>query len=177
VAQYDYTGKNKMMFYEIIDDLSINRWVPHVPDKLFYRKHENGVPWKLDSVEVPIATKGPIVDFTKIYLMPLVTERLGAILRSEAERDVELIPAKVWGETARFYIVHILWEIDCLDANNSEISPDGMIWKLVLHRDLITRRSIFRLANEARIIVCERIKNAMEQSGASGAQFEPVEVT
>jgi hypothetical protein len=128
-------------------------------------------------IDVGIYSEGPVCDFSMVFGTPLVSRRLGELLDDFAPGEVERIPARFQTNHGNFELLHILWEVDCLDRERSEISQDGMIWKTVLDSKRLPKRQIIRLAGNIRIVVTRELKEAIESKGFTGAIFEPVETS
>lgn len=159
----------------MFNDQSIDRWVVH-PSLNAFPRLVSGVRWGETAINLSISANGPRVDFSTVLWFPLVSKRFADAIAQLASSDVEPVAVCIEGDCESFWILHVIWDADCLDRGRSEISPDGMIWKIALNPGMIPARKVFRLAkNYVRIIVSQDVKSLVEQLQFTGVVFAKVE--
>lgn len=180
-------------YFQLTDDLHVpERWhlgSPEIvdgelePDEFVRSKRERPNP----SLHVPIDTPGVMLDYTHASLdIPVVSHRCAQALASTVGDSVQLVPIRVDGVTASFFVANATTSIDCVDERRTR---DARKWKpddgrpdrvgdyraisgLRVRRDAIGGAEFFRVAGwEVALIVSNRVKEAFERSGILGARF------
>ena len=122
--------------------------------------------------------------------MPVVTTRVGHILASLAEADIQRFPVQIDQEGSDFEIINVVSLIDCIDVERSEIQwfeegndvrPDlagtpEMITKLIIDPNRVGDQChVFRVEDwDVAVIVSDLVKKALEDAGVSGIRFRQV---
>jgi hypothetical protein len=122
--------------------------------------------------------------------MPVVKRDIAEKIESLADGEVQRIPAKIVGDYGWFEILNVLNLRKAINESMSEIrwwkAEDGIpakvgkysgIAKLVIDRDRLKGARIFRLEGwELPLIVCESIKESLENMNTTGIVFEELQV-
>ncbi len=133
---------------------------------------------------------GRAVDFSHAGVgMHIIHHRVAEVLERLGIEDVQLLPARVEGQTEPWFILNILRIIRCIDeARCEEVEywtpedgqPDKVgqyfsIHGLKVDPTKIGDADIFRTWGwEVAIIVSERLKEALEREGFTGMRFVEV---
>lgn len=136
-----------------------------------------------------IFADGPRVDFNEACCAIIVASpTLADVLYENAPHDVQLVPAVIEGDEGPWYVVNVVTCRDCIDHERSTITyfpknherypgEPRAVYRLVLNLEKIGDHDIFRPKGwEIALIVSEKVKLAMEEIGATGVEFEPIDV-
>lgn len=187
-----------MKYFDLFDDMSIpRRWALRSPvDEIGQRID----PWQFDEGRLlylegmptlPLARHGRALDFTSTgHAVPIVSEKVAGLLdKLDLLTQVQLLPARVEGQSESFFILNVLRVIRCIDdARCREVRywtlEDGQPEKvgeykvvsgLRINASKVGDAHIFRPWGwRVAIIVSEHLKQAMEQQGIIGADFTEV---
>lgn len=143
----------------------------------------------VDTRPVPlhIVQHGKRVDYYPTpFLTTIVSKQLADCWARFATSDIQRIPAHISDNCGDWEVIVVLPCIDCIDHTRSKITyhppnhsekpgkPRGVL-KLVLDPARIGDHHIFHPKDwEVATIVSEKVKQAMEDLGATGAEFWPV---
>jgi hypothetical protein len=127
------------------------------------------------------------------YLFPtmvdwvLISERVKAVLEELKVAGVQFLPIRVvrkktGEEVPGYYVLHVWKQIPALDEEHtvyleprSEKYPEPIIGKVALRKEAIGNADIFRLAEyDVQIYVSRRVKERLEEIGATGFKWIPV---
>ena len=123
------------------------------------------------------------------HQMCVVSTRIAEAIVETAERDIQLIPVSIAGDSDEWCLVNPLWIIDCLDHERSIITnyyPDDFeqpakagtprgILRLVIDPERVGNHDLFRVKDwTMAIIVSDRLRLALEETWALGLRFEQV---
>lgn len=121
-------------------------------------------------------------DCPSLQIVPFFSEKAIKALKQVMGDNVEYLP--VTGEALKFTIVNVIKVIDALDMEKSDLEyfDDGRIFnytKLVLDSNKLSTNNIFKLVEFPRtdIIVSDKFKQIVEESGLKGFAFKKVEVS
>lgn len=140
---------------------------------------------------IPIDRPGTPLDFTAAGAgsTPIVTARIASLLQSLAPEDTQVHPVGVKGADEPFYLLVVTTLIDCIDDNACRgvkrwRPEDGRPEKTGQYRAVEGLRidvakagaaQVFRLWGwPMPIIVTEKIKMALDETGIQGGRFEEV---
>lgn len=141
-------------------------------------------------LEIAVEKGATPLDFTfGPFDMPVVKSALGKAIESLASSEIQRIPASIGGRND-YEILNLLTVQEAIDEDRSEISrwteADGWpakvgqyfaIGDLVLGEQKINGSKIFRLKNwELPLIVCETIKQKLEDLDTTGISFKELKV-
>ena len=183
-------------FFELADDVMVpHRWhldTPRDPrgqemhDWLFRR----GAPVHIqEQLTVPVEIAGKPLDFTEANVgIPVVHVRVASLFAELAPNDVQLIPVAVEGMPDQYLILVATRLIRCIDEQASRIRlwthengvPDMVgqymsVRGLRIDKSRVGNAQVFRCEGwEGPLIVSGKIKDALEQLGATGPRFEEV---
>lgn len=187
-----------MKYFDLFDDMSVpGRWALRSPVDANSQRVD---PWQFDEgrslslegpLTLPLARPGRALDFTSTgHAVPIVSEKVAALLGGlDLLRQVQLLPARVEGQSESFFILNVLRVIRCIDdARCREVRhwtlEDGqpekvgeykMVSGLRIDASKVGDAHIFRPWGwRVAIIVSERLKQAMEQQAITGADFTEV---
>jgi len=181
-------------YFKLRDHMSIpGRWVLDGP---FDEQGKEFDSWQFkhgQRIELPCLPRftlshvGSAVDFSHTGLgVPVVHARVAAILERLAIQDVQLLPARVEGQTESWFILNILRIIRCIDdARCGEVEywkpEDGQPEKagqysyvhgLRVDPTKVGDARIFRTWGwRVAIIVSDTLKQALEQDGITGMKY------
>ena len=181
-------------YFKLRDHMSIpGRWVLDGP---FDEQGKEFDSWQFkhgQRIELPCLPRftlshvGSAVDFSHTGLgVPVVHARVAAILERLAIQDVQLLPARVEGQTESWFILNILRIIRCIDdARCGEVGywkpEDGQPEKagqysyvhgLRVDPTKVGDARIFRTWGwRVAIIVSDTLKQALEQDGITGMKY------
>lgn len=137
---------------------------------------------ELREITLHLVRQGKVRDYmTTVGGIPIVSERAAEVLRSVAERDIQLIPAHVIPAPLddSLYILNVLHRIDCLDEKNSLISgyrgPKklGGVIEPSIDESKVKEQRLFRIDSwPVLVIVREAIVQAFTAANLTGARFE-----
>jgi hypothetical protein len=179
-----------MRYFELVDDV-------HVPG----RWHLNDAPLPSgESIDLLRGERHPAVTELRLEIthpgralpfcrtnfgLPVATRKLAATIESLVGTDLQRIPFLIPGHPG-YEALNATRLVDCLDESRSEFSTwtsaDGLadlvgqyaiVPKLSVDASkLSTRDRLFRVQRwPVALIVCETVKEAMEQAGCLGAKF------
>jgi hypothetical protein len=127
-----------------------------------------------------------MLDFTiTSFAVPVMTERVAAVVESIAKEDVQLVPVTISGQRG-MVVLNVLRVISCVDEQRSEFvkwtendhrrdlaGQYRQLPKLVLDAGTIPDNvHVFRVAGFlVQLLVSETVKIAIERVGCPGAQF------
>jgi len=151
---------------------------------LTWARHVDLIP----PLEIVIVRDGEYrdVSFANSTCVPVLSSRAAAVVRAQAEKDIELIPAKVQGVPDDFFVMNVLSEVKCLNETKTRyvqkwtedsgqphrVGEYRSIEGLVIYPELAVGHSMFRLwGYNTRLIVSASIKEAFEREGFTGVDF------
>lgn len=130
------------------------------------------------------------------FVFPIISESFKSLLLQfkEDASFLEFLPVKFSNQTKNdkipnYYLLNILTNIPCFDWDNSEYetyspeaTPDKKILidfeKLVIKQALVGERNIFRMEEQTvSVYISQKLKDAIEQAGLTGVEFEEIEVS
>lgn len=185
-------------YYDLWDDMSIpGRW--HLKSPVDEQGREVD-PWQFKAgrfVELegtpffPVARSGGALDFTLAGLtIPVVRRRVAALFdRLGLQQEVQLLPARVEGQSEPYFILNVLQTIRCIDDARCEevlywMPEDNRPDKVGQYRNVaglkidptkVGEAQVFRTWGwRGPIIISERVKLAMESEGVTGTAFVEV---
>lgn len=183
-----------MKWFQIKDHLECpNRWFLGTPleptgksinpNLLLDAQHLNFA----ESILIPKRRTGTPLDFTFADCdMPVVRGWIAEILCELCPKEVQLLPAKVNGESEIYHLLNVLETSDCLDYGRSlydlwtDRNPEkaGQLFcvhQLIVKGNALTGRSICRVKDwEIVIIISEQLKNRLELRDIRGVFFQEV---
>ncbi len=136
------------------------------------------------------ATKGG--EYADDYLFAtggwiLISERVKQILEELGVEGVQFLPIRVvrketGEEVPGYYVLHVWRHISALDEEHtvfleprSERYPEPIIGKVALRKEAIGNADAFRLAEyDVQVYVSRRVKERLEEIGATGFKWIPV---
>ncbi|MBJ6764675.1 hypothetical protein JGU66_28235 [Myxococcaceae bacterium JPH2] len=154
-------------------------------------KFSDGLPIDIsERLRFPVARPGKALDieFAGVGLTPVVTERVAAVFRRLAPKDVQLFSVDVIGESGPYFLLNVIRKIRCIDDEASldvqfRTSPEFKE-RIGEYRSVIGLRIDKSKVGDARvfrtwgwltpIIVDEEVKEALEAAGSSGGKFDEV---
>jgi hypothetical protein len=182
-------------YFDLMDDMRIpGRWVLDGP---FDEQEEEIDSWQFSKgqrVELecvpyfPMSHRGGAVDFSQTGLGVLVVHgRVAAILERLCSQDVQLLPARVEGQTDSWFILNLLRIIRCIDEARCEqvgfwMPEDGRPEKVGEYQGLMGLKvDPARIGDDAHIfrpwgwrvavVISEPLKQALEQAGITGMKY------
>jgi hypothetical protein len=140
---------------------------------------------------VPLSSPGLALDYSDaVVAISVLSQRLVDLwCRLGLEKEIQFIPARVEGQTERYYLLNTLRIIRCVDeARSDEIAlyepQDGEPEKVGHYRKVSGMKIDPTQVGDAHIfrpwgwtvtlIVSERVKRAMEEENIRGARFVEV---
>jgi len=188
-------------YFEIYDDVYIEgRW--HLVDPadqhganisaVFKRGEPAKVAGPVQLGHSDAAPRGDSLDYTVITgdRVPVVSARVGEMLKRLAPGDVELVPAAVEGFHEQFFVVNVLTVRRCIDEAGSgqvekyteedrEVFPDKagkyfLVVEMKIDKSKVQNAKMFWTWGWGALIVAEEIKNAFEAAHVKGAKFVEV---
>lgn len=140
-----------------------------------------------DELSIEVTDAGRILDFCLTsFNVPVVSPPLAAVLSDAVGDDVQLIPARIGGQTGVF-VLNALRAVRCVDEARSEFlkwtvqdhrsdlaGQYRQITKLFLDATAIPADAqVFRIGGfVVKLVVTQQIKAAMESVGCFGANFD-----
>jgi hypothetical protein len=183
-------------FFELADNVNIpHRWHLATPidsqgRQVDDREFTQGTPVLIkDRLRVPVEIAGKPLDFTEANVgLPVLHVRAASLFAELAPDDVQLIPVDVEGQPDQYLILVAIRLLRCIDEQASRIQlwthEDGfpdMVGQYSSVRDMRIDKSrvgsaqVFRCEGwSGPLIVSEKLKDALEQMGATGPRFEEV---
>jgi|SRR5215217_225648 len=185
-------------YFELTDDMSIRgRWVLGTPADLQGREVED--PWIFKKgkpipdpgrLQLPVDVPGKPLDFCLAgFATPIVHVRVASLFVKMAPADVQILPVNIQGQADQFCILVATRLIQCIDdAASEEVEywkpEDGRPEKVGQYRKVSGMRIDPSRVGDAQVfrtwgwsvvlVVSERLKDALEQAGATGTLFEAV---
>jgi hypothetical protein len=146
------------------------------------------VPWP---ARIGLYAPGRALDFSTTALnVPIIHGKVkGLLVQLGLNEQIQLFPITVEGQTEPYYLLNLLRVVRCIDdARCEEVAyrtvEDGYEERIGEYRNVVGMRidpskvedaEIFRPWGwQTSIIVSERVKRAMEESGMTGARFTEV---
>ena len=151
---------------------------------------------KAGNVEIPqkkllinIREKGEPLDFSMAdFELLIVNQRTADLFNPE---EVILIPINIKGYDSKsiYFLMCIKYEVDCVDEEkstfdkwmeNDSIRPDKagqykMFYKLIINRNLIHNKDIFRIKGyNSIIIISESLMNKIKRENITGIKYQKV---
>lgn len=186
-------------FYEVVDHVECpDRWVLDEPTTI---DGEEVDWWVFTSGEwfdhahplgFAIRAPGRKLEFTYSLLgVPVVTQRMAAVIRRACPDCVQMIAAVVEGCEERYWVVNPLTLYECVDDARSVTTkwteederPDKvgryrMVITLALDGNRIRNDPMFRVKEwEVTLVVNEDLKRQMERLDTTGILFRPLAVS
>ncbi len=144
-----------------------------------------------ETLRVPLYVPGEALDFSFVAgtTVPVVHSRVAVVLRELAPNDVELIPARIDGQSDLYFFLNITRVVKCIDDAASDevryVTPEHELpEQLGEYRSVIGMRidpskvgdaQVFRTWGwTVSIIFSETIKVALERLGVTGMSFTEV---
>lgn len=139
-------------------------------------------------LEIVVRKMGVRSDYTKDIVAgaPVLSGRAMEIIRGLVCDEAEFIPARVEGEATEYFVMNILSRVKCLDEERTQYvekwtkdsnRPDlageyKKVRGIVIHQAAAIGRNLFRMwGSPQHIIVSQRVKDAFEGNGLTGARF------
>lgn len=161
--------------------------------------HEVDDPWQFITghpvnieghLKLPLFEAGRPLDFSMTGLStPVVTAKVAAVFSELAPRDVQFIPVEVETQSEPLSILVCTREVKCIDdARSGEVRywrpEDGRPERVGQYRSVLQMRIDPTKVGDAKVfrtwgwtvplIISEDLKHALEQSGATGLDFQEV---
>lgn len=144
-----------------------------------------------ERLKVPVERPGKPLDFSLAGLgnVPIVHERVAALIARLAPDDVQVIPVELDGQPERYCILVATWLIRCIDDEKSaEVQywkpEDGQPERVGEYRAVHGMRIDPAKVGDAKVfrpwgwpvvlVVSEDIKEALERAGITGVRFKEV---
>lgn len=183
-------------YYELYIDVHVpGQWTLDSPvdvrgEWIVPKQFFQGVPVQLeDEPFVPLHLPGIALDYSEA-IVGVLSQRLFALWqRLGIQDEVQLIPARVEGQAEQFFLLNTLRIIRCVDESRcAEVTfwepDDGYPEKVGQYRSVMGLKidptavgtaQVFRPWGwKVALIVSERVKQAMEAEGLTGARFVEV---
>jgi len=136
-------------------------------------------PLDIPRLVIELNSENNIPDYFESGPLPIISESLRQLFLGydvEAEYfPVELQSNKIQLELSQYYFMHILEQVDCIDANASIFELDDgyfdNISKLVLKPEKTTGKHLFRAAKTYDLIKCVSEEMADKLSSYSGLRL------
>jgi hypothetical protein len=127
--------------------------------------------------------EGKPLDFTLAdFDMPVVSDRLAALLLQHAKHHIQFIPVSVHGESSRYQILNVCANVSCIaepetvvtrwgpdDGRPDKIGQLRMVISPVMTADEYDGQAIFRATGWQIMLLCHRgLASALISSGFSG---------
>lgn len=187
-----------MSYFQLRDDMEIQgRWVLGEPHNEPGREVDH---WQFEQGQ-PLTARGTFqlrqfqpgrpVDFsTAGVATPVIHGRFAALFaRLGIQDEVQLFPARVEGQNDPYFILNVLHVLRCIDDSRCEevrfyTASDSQPEKVGQYRTVVglridssraQGRHIFRPWGwPVALLVSERLKEAIEEAGVTGAKFTEV---
>lgn len=187
-----------MRYYKISNDMRIlDRWTFGEPmdgngQELWHGHLTEGLPMSVRGpLRIGLYVPGRALDFSTTALnVPIIHGKVKELLgQLGLDGQIQLFPIAVEGQAEPYYLSNLLRVVRCIDdARCEEVAyrtvEDGYEDRIGEYRNVVGMRidpskvgdaEIFRPWGwQTNIIVSERVKQAMEESGVSGARFTEV---
>jgi hypothetical protein len=180
-------------FYELSFDDDLTRWQLGLA-----RRFADGTPvdiWAyrrctiIESsrpVPLEVTRAGKEVDYNDTaFSATVVSERLAEIWKSFTPGRIQLLPAEIARSSSVWYVANFLDCVDCIDHARSRIKycpaddPDRplkprAVMRMVIDCARAEGHHLFRVVDwKVAVIVSAELREAMEERGFSGVEYEP----
>ncbi|HEX5745766.1 MAG TPA: DUF1629 domain-containing protein [Archangium sp.] len=185
-----------MRYFQLMDDVNVpGGWILGTPTDARTGQPLSGVflkgqPLRVTGpVRVPFLQPGRALDFSLADTAPVVHAKVASVLAELAPTDVQLIPANVETQPEQYCLLNVLRVVKCIDDAACEevnhwMPEDGVpektgqyfsVYGLRIDPTQVGGVHLFRPWGwEIALIVSERIKEAMQRLGVTGARFDEV---
>jgi hypothetical protein len=144
-----------------------------------------------ERMRIPIQRPGTSLDFTTAGAgrTPIVSERVASVFRERAPGDVQLFPVEVEGQPEPYYLLNVARTVRCIDdaaceevrlwtPENGQPEKVGryrVVAGLRIDKSKVGDERVFRTWGwRSPLIVDEALREALEQTGITGARFDEV---
>lgn len=184
-------------YFKLSDDVYVpGRWELGAPldergQKIWTWLFRRGEPAEVvGPIRIPLSRPGRPLEFSVAgAAVPIVHQKVAAILAELASDDIQLIPVRLESQAEGYFILNVLRVVKCIDdAACEEVQywtpEDGQPDLVGEYRAVAGMRIDPTKVGDARVfrpwgwpvvlIVSEVIQAAMERAGISGARFQDV---